>query len=41
MCTCAGYLSMDRVLFPWTGPEGTWFATENVMTRSHSILGPT
>jgi hypothetical protein len=30
---------MDRVLFPWTGPEGTWLPAENVMTRSHSGLG--
>jgi len=30
---------MDRVLFPWTGPEGTWFPAENAMTRSHSGLG--
>lgn len=39
VCTCAGYLAMDRVLFPWTGPEGTWFSAENAMTRTHSGLG--
>ena len=39
VCTCAGYLSMDRVPFPWTGREGTWFPAGNVMTRSHSGLG--
>jgi hypothetical protein len=30
---------MDRVLFPWTGPERTWFHAGNVMTRPPSGLG--